>query len=82
MFRRRSWLGKSPKGDDRTNPKGDGGATATLVKKGRGKRPGDIRGGGGGGTPDGGVDVGGGWVVYTDSEGFQYCWNEALQESR
>lgn len=76
MFRRR----KSPKGAD-----------AKTRKKGRGKRPGvpgkgDEEDGGTprsvAGTSDGGVDVGGGWVMYTDAEGFQYCWNEALQESR
>lgn len=57
-------------------------------KKGRGKRPGSA-----GdickvaeldeGTANAlGVDVGGGWVLYTDAEGHQYFWNEALQESR
>lgn len=76
LFRRR----KSPKGAD-----------AKTSKKGRGKRPG-VTGGGdgedsgtprsGNGTSDGGIDVGGGWIMYTDAEGFQYCWNEALQESR
>lgn len=88
MLRRRSWRSKSPKGDGGTKSKGDSGVPATPTKKGRGKRPvvniADGGGGGGGGveSPHGGVDLGGGWVMYTDSEGFQYCWNEALQESR
>lgn len=30
----------------------------------------------------GGIDVGGGWVLYIDANGQQYYWNEALQESR
>ncbi|CAM9353962.1 unnamed protein product, partial [Laminaria digitata] len=30
----------------------------------------------------GGVDAGDGWVMYADSDGFHYFWNEALQESR
>lgn len=83
LFRNKSWLRKSPKGAD--------GTAVKATKKGRGKRPGiTARGDGdGGGTPqnvagtsDGGIDVGGGWIMYTDSDGFQYCWNEALQESR
>eukprot|EP00752_Nemacystus_decipiens_P003283 g3038.t1 len=75
----------------RKSPKGADGTAAKKTKKGRGKRPGVTGRGDGkdGGTPrsvagtsDGGIDVGGGWIMYTDAEGFQYCWNETLQESR
>lgn len=57
------------------------------TKRGRGKRPGTHSGREG--TPcaagegrGGGVDAGDGWVMYADSDGFHYFWNEALQESR
>lgn len=92
-FRRKSWRRESPDGTCR---KVEGGNAIKTTKKGRGKRPGYIStgnadgdGGTDGGSPQrgagtsrGGVDVGGGWIRFTDSEGFQYCWNEDLQESR
>eukprot|EP00903_Cladosiphon_okamuranus_P015041 g13916.t1 len=83
LFRKTSWRRKLPKGAN--------GTAVKTPRKGRGKRPGTTGGGDGehGGTSrnvpgasDGGIDVGGGWIMYTDAEGFQYCWNEALQESR
>lgn len=96
-LRRRSWLRKSPRENDGTSLKvGGGNAPQTsenvppgYIGAGNGGVAGGGGGGGGGGTSQsgvetscGGIDVGGGWIMYTDAEGFQYCWNEALQESR
>lgn len=87
IFRRKPWNRKGTKGAEIKSPREEGGASSfTKTKRGRGKRPGFTRGSatdrGSSETPDGGIDVGNGWIMYTTEEGFQYCWNETLQESR
>lgn len=82
IFSRNPWRSKSnsPRGKDGAKDKKEG----SRVKKGRGRRPGvteSLHDTGGGSTAEG-VDVGGGWILYADSDGHQYYWNEALQESR
>lgn len=87
IFRRKPWGRKGTKGAEIPSPKEKGGTSPLAkTKRGRGKRPGFTHGSatdrGSSETPDGGIDVGNGWIMYTTAEGFQYCWNETLQESR